>query len=306
MRPVQGLHEGPARHGRPGQGGRRSASPGSRRSRSTTPSRARPHSTGYNQTLGKVFRGRRRRSPTKNGGLFVDQFHPYLAVLDKARAAEPEVRSHHRRRRRPSGPAGPGADGGLHPQGAAASRRSSRRVEIDAAGPKAVAGEELPGDRTSPRRATASRFERLDAALPFFPRRGRESSCKWAPILEELNDYGLKVTGLKPGKYEVRLGRQEGRRAHGRRAGRGREPRRAGLAAGPVAEQVKAVKAAIEAKNRFHHDRIFRGVVLAECRRARLARHQAHAGRDRSQAASRLRRAHGQDAGTGRRGPQSA
>ena len=35
------------------------------------------------------------------------------------------------------------------------------------------------------------------------------------------------------------------------------------LAAGPVAEQVKAVRSAIEAKNRYHHDAIFRGVVLA-------------------------------------------
>jgi hypothetical protein len=37
----------------------------------------------------------------------------------------------------------------------------------------------------------------------------------------------------------------------------------AALVAGPIAEQVKAVKAAIENKNRFHHERIFRGVVLA-------------------------------------------
>ena len=35
------------------------------------------------------------------------------------------------------------------------------------------------------------------------------------------------------------------------------------LAAGPIAEQIKAVSAAITAKNRFFHDRIFRGVMLA-------------------------------------------
>jgi hypothetical protein len=35
------------------------------------------------------------------------------------------------------------------------------------------------------------------------------------------------------------------------------------LAKGPIAEQVKAVKAAVEAKNRFHHDMIFRGIVLS-------------------------------------------
>ena len=31
-----------------------------------------------------------------------------------------------------------------------------------------------------------------------------------------------------------------------------------------MAEQVKAVKAAIEAKNKYHHDRIYRGVVLSQ------------------------------------------
>ena len=34
------------------------------------------------------------------------------------------------------------------------------------------------------------------------------------------------------------------------------------MADGPIAEQVKAVKAAVEAKNKFHHDMIFRGMVL--------------------------------------------
>ena len=37
----------------------------------------------------------------KNDGLFVDQFHPYLAVLNKARGEIGQVQPHHRRRRRP-------------------------------------------------------------------------------------------------------------------------------------------------------------------------------------------------------------
>jgi hypothetical protein len=35
------------------------------------------------------------------------------------------------------------------------------------------------------------------------------------------------------------------------------------LSEGPVADQAKAVRTAVEAKNRFHHDMIFRGVVLS-------------------------------------------
>ena len=38
----------------------------------------------------------------------------------------------------------------------------------------------------------------------------------------------------------------------------------AALTVGPVADQVKAVRAAVEAKNRFHHERIFRGIVLSQ------------------------------------------
>ena len=44
---------------------------------------------------------------------------------------------------------------------------------------------------------------------------------------------------------------------------RWRELAAAALATGPIAEQVKAVRAAINAKNDFFHDKIFRGVVLA-------------------------------------------
>jgi hypothetical protein len=35
------------------------------------------------------------------------------------------------------------------------------------------------------------------------------------------------------------------------------------LSDGPIADQAKAVRAAVEAKNRYHHDMIFRGVVLS-------------------------------------------
>ncbi len=91
----------------------------------------RPPCTAYNQTLEKYSEGVKEIAE-KNGGLFVDQFHPYLAVLDKARAAEPEVRPHHRRRRGPSRPARPGPDGLLDSQGLHFPKQVSS-VEIDAA-----------------------------------------------------------------------------------------------------------------------------------------------------------------------------
>ena len=41
--------------------------------------------TGYNQTLERLSQGVKSIAD-KNGGLFVDQFHPYLAALDRARS----------------------------------------------------------------------------------------------------------------------------------------------------------------------------------------------------------------------------
>jgi hypothetical protein len=105
------------------------------------------------------------------------------------------------------------------------------------------------------------RFERQDAALPFFPEEAK-AILKWAPVLEELNVYTLKVGGLKPGKYDVRLGGTKVADYSAEALAAGINLAEGALHAGPVAEQVKAVKAAVEAKNRYHHDRIFRGVVL--------------------------------------------
>jgi hypothetical protein len=106
------------------------------------------------------------------------------------------------------------------------------------------------------------RFQRLDQSLPFYPTEAR-SILTWSPILEELNQYRLKVTGLKPGKYEIRLDGQKAAIHSAEELAQGINLAEGALTTGPIAEQVKAVKAAIEAKNRYHHDRVFRGVVLS-------------------------------------------
>ena len=107
------------------------------------------------------------------------------------------------------------------------------------------------------------RFERTDFALPFFPDEARPI-LKWAPILEELNQYSLKVVGLKPGKYSIRLGGAAVAEYTADELAQRVNLADAALKVGPVAEQVKAVKGAIEAKNKYHHDRIYRGVVLSQ------------------------------------------
>jgi hypothetical protein len=106
------------------------------------------------------------------------------------------------------------------------------------------------------------RFKRLDNALPFFPKEA-ESILKWAPLLDEMNHYGLQVKDLKAGKYDVRLGGKKVAEYTAEELEKGVNLAEAALKAGPVAEQVKTVWKAVQAKTNYFHDQIFRGVVLA-------------------------------------------
>ena len=105
-------------------------------------------------------------------------------------------------------------------------------------------------------------FSRLDAALPFFPA-DAVGILPHAPILEELNDYRLKVTGLGRGTYEVRVGGKKIAELTHDQLSAGANLATGALTDSPIADQAKAVRAAVEAKNRFHHDMIFRGIVLS-------------------------------------------
>jgi lysophospholipase L1-like esterase len=215
---------------------------------------------GYNKTLEQFSEQGVKEIAEKNGGLFVDQFHPYLAVLDKARGAMDKYN------RITAGDAvHPGPPGqslmaasilkGLHLPPLVAS------VEFDAA------KEPTPQAKNCKVSNFASKeggftWEQLDEALPFFPPEAT-GILKWAPILDELNEYRLKVTGLKDGKYEVRLGGKTVATYAASELGNGVNLAAGALKEGPIADQVKAVKAAVEKKNKYHHDNIFRGVVLA-------------------------------------------
>ncbi len=217
-----------------------------------------PAIEGYNQTLERYSAGVKEIAE-KNDGLFVDQFHPFVAALDKARAADPHKRIG-------GGDAvHPGAPGqalmaaeilkGLHFPSLVAS------VEIDAAGGKVASakncmtqGLEANKDRV--------RFLEKDASLPFFPAAAK-SILSWAPIEEQLNDYRLKVTGLTPNKYTVSFNGTPIADYSAEQLAQGVNLAAAALDKGPIADQVKEVARAVEAKNKYYHDRIFRGIVLA-------------------------------------------
>jgi lysophospholipase L1-like esterase len=216
--------------------------------------------TGYNQTLEKYAAGVKEVAE-KNGGLFVDQFHPYLAVLDKARAAAPKYERITAGDAVHPGPPGQALMAYAILRGLHFPARVSA-VDID---PVANDGVRTTNCKVTglTRDGDTIRFQREDAALPFFPAEAKPI-LKWAPILEQLNVYTLRVAGLKPGQYEIRLGGTKVAEHSAEELEKGVNLAAAALSAGPVAEQVKAVKAAVEAKNKYFHDRIFRGVVLAQ------------------------------------------
>jgi lysophospholipase L1-like esterase len=214
--------------------------------------------TGYNQTLEKFSDGVRAISE-KNRGKFVDQFHPYLQVLDAARSKADKYN------RITAGDA-------VHPgpPGQALMAASILKgmnfpslvaaVEIDAKQNKVVSQENCTVEGLQAT-ATSVKFKKLDKALPFFPE-DASSILPWTPILDELNDYKIQVTGLAPGKYKVRIDSVDVAELSAESLGAGVDIAAEVLKSGPIAEQAKKVKEAVENKNRYHHDQIFRGIIL--------------------------------------------
>ena len=221
-----------------------------------------PALSGYNKTL-EQFSAGVREIAEKNRDLFIDQFHPFIDAQNIARAANPRNRIFGEG----ADPVHPGPPGqalmawailkGMHFPSLVAS------VEIEA-------GTDQPSGKTQNCRVTHLQrkndglvFEQEDAALPFFPDQAT-AILRWAPILDELNQYRLKVTGLKAGHYEIRLGGKKVAEHSHTELAAGVNVAAAVLKIGPVAEQVKRVWEAVQAKNTYYHDRIFRGVVLVQ------------------------------------------
>jgi lysophospholipase L1-like esterase len=214
----------------------------------------------YNQTLERFCTGVREVAD-KNHGLFIDQFHPFIAIQEKARAADPKNRIGGGDEVHP-GPPGQALMAwailkGLHFPTLVAS------VEMDAGALDSSLKTQNCRVTNVQKKNGILSFEQEDAALPFFPQDAK-SILRWAPILDELNQYRLKVTGLSPGRYEIRLGGKKVADYSDRQLAEGVNLAKAALTVGPIADQVKAIWEAVQAKNNYYHDRIFRGVVLVQ------------------------------------------
>ncbi len=214
----------------------------------------------YIQNLEKFSAAVKETAASNGNALFIDQFHPFVAAIDKARAANPKNRI--------------GGGDPVHPGPPGQALMAAEilkgmsfptlvaAVEIDAASRKVVGKQNcaIEGLKVNP--DGKIEFTQKDNALPFFPAEAK-SILQWVPILETMNDYRLKVTGLKQGRYEIHLGEVKVAEHSAAELAAGVNLAAAALTAGPVADQVKAVWNAIDAKNKYFHDRIFRGVMLA-------------------------------------------
>jgi lysophospholipase L1-like esterase len=220
----------------------------------------------YNETLGKFGDGVKEIAK-KNDGLFADQFHPYWAVIHKAREAGEKGRITGGDAVHP-GPPGQALMAASILKAFHLPRRVSvmdiqlkdgklfgiRCVRCEVSEEKLLEGGGIS-------------IKRKDAALPFFPEQAK-SILKWTPLLEDMNEYVLQVsafkpeTGLKAGKYEVKLdGKKVGEYTDVELA-KGVNIAAAVLAVGPVADQVKDVVKAVDAKTNYYHDQIYSPLVL--------------------------------------------
>lgn len=135
-----------------------------------------------------------------NGASYADQFDPYMAIMTTARAANP--------------PQHIGGGDAVHPGPAGHTLMAWAILKSLGATPLVSSAEIKCGwwNRAKGENCKVSNvkiadgvlsFDRLDKALPFPIDPRAESALKLAPVLDDLNVYSLKVTGLKADSYAV-------------------------------------------------------------------------------------------------------
>ncbi|MCX6877229.1 MAG: GDSL-type esterase/lipase family protein [Verrucomicrobia bacterium] len=217
--------------------------------------------TAGNRSLEKFTEGVKQTAVSNGNALFIDQFHPYLEFIDKARPTHPATRVGGGDQVHP-GPPGQTLMAATILKGMSFPTLVAA-LEIDAASARVARNENCTVAGLKVSADGKITFNQKDNALPFFPDGDAKNILPWVPILEQMNDYRLKVTGLKASRYELRLAGLKVADCSSEELGAGVNLAAAVLTTGPIADQVKAVWAAIGAKNGYFNDRVFGGVVQA-------------------------------------------
>jgi lysophospholipase L1-like esterase len=225
-----------------------------------------PEDKGYNDTLEKFSELGVKEVAKKNDGLFVDQFRPYYAVVKKAREADPMTKTIMGGDAVHPGPPGQAVMAASILKGMNFPRLVCR-AEINLVTNLTPAVKFVNCSGKVKLADGGFTLTRTDHVLPFFPGEAK-NILKFTPLLEEMNEYVLQVDGLAPGKWEVQIGPKSTVEFTADELKKGVNLAAAVLASGPVADNVKKVTAAVAEKNKYFHDQIFRGVVLAGAKSA--------------------------------------
>ena len=201
------------------------------------------------------------RLPKKNDGLFVDQFHPYWAVNYK------KLRDAGEKGRITAGDAVHPGPAGQALMAASILKALGFPTEVSSLTINTGTAKQSPMPAATVTwltlwsRMDGVSFKRKDFVLPFFPEQAK-SILKWTPLLEDMNQYILKVTGLAPGKYDVKLGGKKVATYTDKELARFVNLAEPALGVGPVADQVKDIVKAITEKTNYYHDQIYSPLVL--------------------------------------------
>ena len=158
-----------------------------------------------NQSLRKFSDGLKVICAQKPGALFVDQFDPYMAIMLKQRAADPKAHIGGGDAVHP-GPAGHTLMAWAILKGMNAPALVSRaELDLTAASGGAVAhAEKCRISNVKVDQGTLT-FDRTDDALPMPIDPRATAALKLAPVLHDLNRYGLKVKGLTADRYDLNI-----------------------------------------------------------------------------------------------------
>jgi len=185
----------------------------------------------------------------QTGTTFVDQFDPYMAIMLHERAADPKTRI--------------GGGDAVHPgqightlmawailKGLGAPALVSR-VVIDSQA-KAVTAAEACQIQNLKVADGVINFDRLDEALPMPVDPVATPALKLAPILDELNQYELQISGLAAGNYELSIDGQTIGKATADQLGKGWN---LSNEAGPITKQSLELLKLVFQKNNLYFDR---------------------------------------------------
>jgi len=179
----------------------------------------------------------------------VDQFDPYMAIMLRERATNPNViigggDSVH------PGPTGHTIMAWAILKGLGASALVSQ-AEIDSATKNVTAAEACQIQNLKFADGIIS-FDRLDDALPMPIEPPAEPALGLAPILNDLNRYELQITGLAAGAYELSIDGESAGKATAEELGRGWN---IATEASPITKQAQEVLKLVVQKNNLFFNR---------------------------------------------------